>query len=404
MVSTDDATSEKGIESPDVVDKYKTAADIVSGAIDLLRRACYAGMKVGTLCTLGDAKIDKSLAAVYTKAKTEAGEKLEKGVAFPTCITLNNCAAHFCPIATDPEADIVLSAGDVVSIQLGAHIDGYASISAQTMVARASKEEKEPAPLTGRQADAAMAAYTAAEALLRVMRPGKSNANVTEVIQKVADDFGVQALDGVLSHEMKRYVIDGSRAIANRSSREGRVEEWEFGANEVYCIDVVMSTGDGRAREMSTKETVYKRQVDVDYKLKLKTSRAVFGEINRRFPTMPFTLRALEDPKKARMAMTEMTRHNLVVGYPVLYEREGETVARCSMTVLVLPSQTMRITRVDVPAMECGKELKDEEVKALLAVSLGKKKKKKAKKRKPAGGAGGSEGGEASGPTAMETE
>lgn len=402
-MTADEPSSEKGIESPDVVDKYKTAADIVSDAIDLLRRACYAGMKVGTLCSLGDAKIEKSLAGVYRKAKTEAGEKLEKGVAFPTCITLNNCAAHFCPIATDPESEVVLSSGDVVAIQLGAHIDGYAAVSAQTMVARASKEEKAPAPLTGRAADAAMAAYTAADALLRVMRPGRSNSDVTDVIKKVADDFGVQALDGVLSHEVKRFVIDGSRAIANRSSREGRVEAWEFGANEVYCIDVVMTTGEGRAREMSTKETVYKRQVDVDYKLKLKTSRAVFSEINRRFPTMPFTLRALDDPKRARMAMTEMTRHNLVVGYPVLYEREGETVARCSVTVLVLPSQTMRITRTDLPAMECGKEVKNEDVKALLAISLGKKKKKKAKKRKTAGGAEAA-GGDGDGPAAMETE
>ncbi len=365
-----------------MVDKYKTAAEIASGAIELLRRACYAGMKVSTLCTLGDAKIEKSLAGVYTKAKTDAGEKLEKGVAFPTCISLNHCAAHFCPIATDPEAELTLSAGDVVCIQLGAHIDGYAAITAQTLVARASKEDTAAAPLTDRKADVTVAAYTAAEAVLRVMRPGRSNSEVTDVIDKVAKNYGVTPLDGVLSHQMKRYVIDGSKVIANKKSLESRVEEWKFEENEVYNVDIVMSTGEGKAKEMNTKETVYKRQVDVDYKLKLKTSRQVFSEINKRYPTMPFTLRALEDPKRSRMAMTEMTRHNLVVSYPVLYEKEGETVARCSMTVLVLPSQTMRITGVEQPVLNCETLLADEEVKALLAISLGKKKNKK-KKKKP---------------------
>lgn len=382
MVEHDESNAEKGIESPDVVDKYKTAAEIASGAIELLRRACYAGMKVSTLCTLGDAKIEKSLAGVYTKAKTDAGEKLEKGVAFPTCISLNHCAAHFCPIATDPEAELTLSAGDVVCIQLGAHIDGYAAITAQTLVARASKEDTAAAPLTDRKADVTVAAYTAAEAVLRVMRPGRSNSEVTDVIDKVAKNYGVTPLDGVLSHQMKRYVIDGSKVIANKKSLESRVEEWKFEENEVYNVDIVMSTGEGKAKEMNTKETVYKRQVDVDYKLKLKTSRQVFSEINKRYPTMPFTLRALEDPKRSRMAMTEMTRHNLVVSYPVLYEKEGETVARCSMTVLVLPSQTMRITGVEQPVLNCETLLADEEVKALLAISLGKKKNKK-KKKKP---------------------
>ena len=37
--------------------------------------------------------------------------------------------------------------------------------------------------------------------------------------------------------------------------------------------------------------TVYKRALDQEYKLKLKASRSIFSEINKRFPTMPFTVR-----------------------------------------------------------------------------------------------------------------
>eukprot|EP00171_Calliarthron_tuberculosum_P019585 IDg19585t1 len=189
----DDGSTEKGIESPDVVDKYKSAAEIVTSAVELMRKACYAGMNVSTMCSLGDKKIENSCAGVYTKAKTESGDKLERGVAFPTCVSLNNCAAHFCPISTDPEAETTLAAGDVLTVQMGAHIDGYAALTAQTMVVRAVKEDAAPPAAVGKVAAAITAAYTAAEASLRVMRPGNSGKQVTEVIAKVAANYGVGA-------------------------------------------------------------------------------------------------------------------------------------------------------------------------------------------------------------------
>jgi len=395
MGDDDDSTAEKGIESPMVVDKYKVAADITTAAMDLLRKGCYSGMKVRTLCSLGDKKINASVVGVFTKAKNENGKPIEKGVAFPTSICINNCAAHFNPLETDADAEVELSKGDVITIQLGCHIDGYTSMTAQTHVVQdKGAQVADIAPLTGKKASVVSAAYTAADAVLRLMRPGSKNTAVTEMIAKVASSYGVTALEGVLSHQMKRWVIDGSKVIANKESLEARVDEWEFAENEVYNLDIVMSTGEGKVKEMAAKETVYKRQVDVEYQLKLKTSRLVFHVINNKYPVLPFTLRELgDDKRKIRLATKEMKEHNLLVAYPVLYEKEGETVARCSMTVLVLPSKTMRITEVAQPKCEVAVTL-PEEVTTLLAQSLTKKKKKKAKKAQQAVGSDAMETGE----------
>lgn len=375
-----EAAPEKGIDQTEVLEKYKAAGAVVDQALEVARKAAFAGMAVRKLCQLGDALISKQCSTIFSKARTEAGEKLEKGVAFPTCVCVNNCASHFCPIETDPEVSVTLQEGDIVTVQLGAHIDGYATIAAHTIAVRPSKEADVP-PITGRAADAVVAAYTAADAVLRVMRPGKSNEEVSDVIAKVAADFEVSPLEGVLSHQMKRYVVDGSKVIMNKQTVEARADKWDFDPYEVYNLDVVMTTGEGKAIQRDTRETVYKRQVDVDYKLKMKTSRQIFFEINKSYPTMPFTLRALSDPKKSRMAMTEIVKHSLVTSYPVLYEKDGVIVARCSMTVLVTPSQTMVVTKSVMPEVRCEKEVKDEDVKALLAMSIGKKKKKKNKKK-----------------------
>lgn len=381
MADTDEAAPERGIDQSDVLEKYKAAGAITDQAMDVLGKAAYAGMLVRTLCQLGDAVITKGLAGVYSKARTDTGEKLEKGVAFPTCVCINNCVSHFCPIETDPEAAVALSAGDVITVQLGAHIDGYSAITSQTLVVRDSKEAADPPVLTGRKADVVMAAYTATEAVLRVMRPGKTNEEVSELITKVAKIYGVEPLEGTLSHQMKRYVIDGSKVIVNKQTLEARADKWEFEAYEVYNLDIAMSTGEGKAIERNTRETVYKRQVDVDYKLKMKTSRQVFSEINKAYPALPFTLRALSDPKRGRMAMTEMMKHNLVIPYPVLYEKDEAVVGRCCVTVLITPNQTMVVTKSTMPTLECKVELEDEEVKGLLAMSMDKKKKKKKKKK-----------------------
>ena len=64
----DETTVDKGIESLYVVDKYTSAAVIGTKAIELLRQACYAGMKVSTMCSLGDKKIENEVAGVYAKA------------------------------------------------------------------------------------------------------------------------------------------------------------------------------------------------------------------------------------------------------------------------------------------------------------------------------------------------
>lgn len=39
--------------------------------------------------------------------------------------------------------------------------------------------------------------------------------------------------------------------------------------------------------------TIYKRAVDKNYHLKMKTSRFIFSEINQKFPILPFTARSV---------------------------------------------------------------------------------------------------------------
>jgi hypothetical protein len=45
---------------------------------------------------------------------------------------------------------------------------------------------------------------------------------------------------------MKQFVIDANKVILSVSNPETRVDDAEFEENEVYAIDIVISTGDGK--------------------------------------------------------------------------------------------------------------------------------------------------------------
>lgn len=72
------------------------------------------------------------------------------------------------------------------------------------------------------------------------------NKEVTDAIQKVADAYDCKIVEGVLSHQLKQFVIDGNKAVLSASSGETRVDDAEFEENEVYAVDIVISTGDGK--------------------------------------------------------------------------------------------------------------------------------------------------------------
>lgn len=72
------------------------------------------------------------------------------------------------------------------------------------------------------------------------------NKDVSEAVQKVAAAFDCKIVEGVLSHQMKQFVIDGNKVVLSVTNPETRVDDAEFEENEVYSIDIVTSTGEGK--------------------------------------------------------------------------------------------------------------------------------------------------------------
>jgi len=368
------AEAEVGNISDDlVVTKYKMAAEITNKVLKEVVTACVASASVRELCMLGDRRLTEETGKAFKKDK-----KLTKGIAFPTCLSVNHAICHFSPLVS--EADQTLAEGDMVKIDMGAHIDGYIAVVAHTVVVGGEG-------ITGAKADALMAAHLCSEAALRLVKPGNETYEITDTVSKIAEAFDCKPVEGMLSHQLEQNRIDGEKTIIQNPSEAQRKEheKFDFSVHEVYAIDVLISTGEGLGREKDAKITIYKKTED-SYMLKMKTSREFYSKVGKQFGSMPFNIRNMEDEKKARMGVVECVSKRLIEPFQVLFEKEGSYVAQYKFTVLLMPNGPHKITGLpfDESLVKTEKNLKDEEILKLLktsaSVKAAKKKKKAAEK------------------------
>lgn len=150
---------------PEALEKYKTAGIIANTALHTVLSACRPGKRIVELCQLGDDKIMEDIGKVHPELK-----KFQKGISFPTCVSVNEIAGHYSPFSDDKRA---LHIGDMVKVDLGVHIDGFCAVVAHTIVLGPCKDKK---------ADAIAAAWTAAQAALRLCKAGNKVSNSISII------------------------------------------------------------------------------------------------------------------------------------------------------------------------------------------------------------------------------
>lgn len=274
-------------------------------------------------------------------------------------------------------------------MDLGCHIDGYIAVAAHTCIVPASPDTP-PKMEDAVIGDVSVAAYNAMLVAAASIVAGKKNSDVTAAVERVAKAYGVTPISSVRMHQMKRYVLDGVKEVALKEptpdeQEEEKLPECTFEQFEVYAVDVAMSTGDGNARPGDMRTTVFKRNVEHQYSLKVQASRALLAEVDKKFPTLPFTLRHCSDLRKARLGIPECVSRGLLTPYPSLHEHSG-TVAHFKCTVLLLPSGTVRVTGLGLPSYLTTEKTADEEtakiLKALEEEAAKKAARKAAKKKK----------------------
>lgn len=88
------------IHKSDVCTKYQEAAKIVNLALTGIISQCIVGASIITICEFGHTVIMAGVAKLYTKKVN--GVAVDRGIAFPVCISVNDIVCHHSPL-TDEE-------------------------------------------------------------------------------------------------------------------------------------------------------------------------------------------------------------------------------------------------------------------------------------------------------------
>merc|ERR1719215_1168701 len=98
---------------------------------------CVEDADIVALCEMGGNFMLEETGKLYNK-KQKDGRKMDKGIAFPTCVSVNDFLGHFSPLKGESKQ---LKKGDITKIDLACHIDGYIAAAAHTIVIGDDKAE-----------------------------------------------------------------------------------------------------------------------------------------------------------------------------------------------------------------------------------------------------------------------
>ena len=337
----EDKVGEDFSKDPRAMTYLQDAGRIADEVLQDVISKCKPGAVLYELCTNADALIKTKLSNVYRK------KKFIKGIAFPTCISVNEiCGNYSAPleISDDPKEKKCLAEGDVAKIDLGVEICGFAAVVAHTVVVSATE-----AKISGKKAEVILAAYNSIQAALRMMKENdKTNNDITAAIEGICKDYNVNPVEGVLSHKMKKDIIDGFETIINKATFEQRVDTRKFEFGDVFGLDVIVSTGEGKPKETGIKTNIYKRALETTYKLRTDSARKLLSVVESNFYSFPFSFNQFEKEENVKLkspiekfqttmklGLSECTKYELLHPYPVLAEKPGDIV-----TVKIQQAQT----------------------------------------------------------------
>ncbi|KAK6358239.1 Curved DNA-binding protein (42 kDa protein) [Orbilia blumenaviensis] len=379
------------LANPDTLTKYKTAAEISNKVLNHVVSLVKEGTTVLALCEEGDKLLEEETSKVFK------GKDIKKGISFPTTVSPDEVITPLTPNPHDTNTpEWTIKAGQVLKIQLGAHIDGFAAVVGSTIVVPAS--EGAEAEITGEVADLLLATHYINQAFLRLILPpslhpgaeeGKevkppTHTKINSILNSIAKTYGCSLVENTTSYQFERNEIEGKKKII-LAPTEGTKGEGNPEIGDVWGVEVAVALGDSGKLKVSEHKPTLFRNTGTTFQLKRPTSRQTFSEIKSKFGNFPFSSKYLTDQKAAAFGLVECVRGNLLRQYEVLVEKEGKITSKDFSVVAVTKKGLSVISAppaIDLEKVKSDKQITDEEILKLLETPIGAPKKANKKKKK----------------------
>ena len=228
--------------------------------------------------------------------------------AFPVNLSRNDEAAHFTP---GPDDELAFEPGDVVKVDVGAHLDGAIADTAETVEVGG----------THRFDNLVRAAREGVRAGIAEVRAGAEVEAVGRAVAAAIRARGLKPIVELTGHSIERYLLHAGKSVPNVPGHDGG----RFVEGEIVAIEPFATNGRGSI-ENGPFGNILRFRSDPG------PADPVLARLFARFRTLPFAVRWAEGPEER--AAIQRARRSLQ-SYPVFVERGHGRVAQAEHTVLV---------------------------------------------------------------------
>ena len=236
--------------------------------------------------------------------------------AFPTCISIDNVAAHYSPTHDDA---LRFRKGNVVKLDLGAQLDGWIADTAVTVEVG-----------TRNWTRLIEASELALQTAIEGVRPGVETGFLGAGIKRAIESHGYRPIRNLTGHTIERYVLHAGKSVPNIPHGHDVLVE-----GELVAIEPFSSSGAGEVggRRTGNIYRVLKRKP-----LKQPGLTEFLEQLASEFKTLPFAERwAYRLDPNAPAFLNQLLRTGTVMTYEALLDVGGGIVAQTEHTMIVGP-------------------------------------------------------------------
>lgn len=294
-------TKEKSEAHEEHWDKWKRAGVVAREALEIARPMVKAGTKVIDI--------------------VEATEKYilehSSGMSFPTNVAINNIAAHY----TSPLNDTtVIAEGDLVTVDVGAHVDGCISDSAFTIA------------LNPEHLSLVKASEDATRLAIELLRPGAKLNSIGALIEDSIKSAGFEPIRQLSGHQLNEYELHSEKQIPCVSGKPEVLVE----AGEAYAVETFASTGSGNISSLPN-PLIY-QLLPIRVPVRFAGTKQFLGIVRHDYKEFPFAERWVAQKLKhatLKMAIRELQQSGALIAHNVLAEEKGVFVSQSEHTVII---------------------------------------------------------------------
>lgn len=299
-----------------MIEKYKKAGKIVSKTRSMAVEYVKADMKIIDLISYVEGNI------------------IEMGgmPAFPCNVSINEITAHY----TSPPGDkSLIKMGDLVKIDLGAHVDGYIADSAisvfiddSTASIHEGVSEESEDNLSIKMMETA---HEALESAISTIKDGVELGKVGKAIEETINNKNFNSVSNLTGHSMDRYILHSGVSVPNIKENNSHI----IHEGDVLAIEPFVTNGVGRVGDTND---VYIFRFLRGRPMRMVQAKKLLDTIATNYKTLPFSQRWLTDnidPKYLNMAMRQLLASRAIYPYHVLKEKSDSRVAQAEHTVIV---------------------------------------------------------------------